>query len=85
MSQMPYQEWSNYIWYEQHAFYVSTEPADKRDSVNKILTFTEELGYIFKNDPTFDYIFNMPKSYFIKITELRRKRLSEQPPNPLLQ
>lgn len=40
----------------------------------------EELGSIFKNDPTFEYVYNLPKSYFLKIVELRKKRIAEHPP-----
>lgn len=37
--------------------------------------FIEELGTLFKNDPTFDFIFNnLPKSHFERIVELRRNR-----------
>ena len=40
----------------------------------------EELGYLFKNDPTFDYIFReLPRSYFMKIAEFRKKRLETNP------
>jgi hypothetical protein len=40
----------------------------------------EELGFLFKNDPTFDYIFNeLPRSWFLKIAEFRKKRLESQP------
>lgn len=40
----------------------------------------EELGYLFKNDPTFDYLFNnLPKSCFMKIVERRRERLKANP------
>lgn len=39
--------------------------------------FIEELGVLFKGDPTFNYVFNrLPRSYFMKIVELRRKRQS---------
>lgn len=45
----------------------------------------ENLGDLFKNDPTFDYIFNkLPKSYFMKIVEIRRKRKEEEPKLPPL-
>jgi hypothetical protein len=38
----------------------------------------EKLGTLFKGDPTFEYIFNkLPKSYFMKIVELREKRMTE--------
>lgn len=40
----------------------------------------EDLGRLFKGDPTFDYIFNhLPQGQFLKIVELRRKRLEKQP------
>ena len=39
----------------------------------------EEVGRMFKNDPTFEYIFNLPKSMFMKIAEIRRKRLETEP------
>ena len=41
--------------------------------------FLEEVGNLFKSDPTFDYIFHLPKSYFLKIVELRRKRVASEP------
>ena len=35
---------------------------------------------MFKSDPTFDYIFReLPRSYFLKIVELRKKRRTENP------
>lgn len=38
----------------------------------------EELGRLFKSDPTFDYIFyHLPKSHFMKIVELRRKAMEK--------
>lgn len=44
--------------------------------------FLEELGSLFRNDPTFDFIFNnLPKSQFVRIVELRRKRMSSEPPS----
>lgn len=40
----------------------------------------EELGYLFKNDPTFDYIFHeFPRSWLLKVAEFRRKRLETSP------
>ena len=40
----------------------------------------EELGALFRGDPTFDYIFhNLPKSHFLKIVELRRNRMNRSP------
>ena len=42
----------------------------------------EELGVVFKGDPTFEYIFNnLPKSHFFKIVELRKNRLESSPIN----
>lgn len=42
------------------------------------MIFVEELGILFKNDPTFDFVFNkLPKSLFRKVCDLRRKRLVE--------
>ena len=44
----------------------------------------EELGTLFKGDPTFEYIFKeLPKSHFLRIVELRRARKDSEPP-PLL-
>lgn len=40
----------------------------------------EEMGRMFKGDPTFDFIFNrLPSGHFMKIVELRKKRLEESP------
>ena len=39
----------------------------------------EEVGRIFKGDPTFEYIFNLPKSMFLQIVKLRKKRLETEP------
>ena len=45
--------------------------------------FMEDLGRLFKGDPTFDYIFyHLPKSHFLKIVELRKKKLMEEPQLP---
>lgn len=42
--------------------------------------FIEELGRLFKGDPTFDYVFNkLPKGYFMKIVDLRRKHKEANP------
>lgn len=41
--------------------------------------FIEELGILFKGDPTFDMIKDLPRSLFMKIVELRKKRLIEEP------
>ena len=39
----------------------------------------EEVGRMFKSDPTFEYIFNLPKSMFLQIVKLRKKRLVSEP------
>lgn len=40
----------------------------------------EDLGRLFRGDPTFDFIFNnMTNGQFMKIAELRRKRLEQNP------
>lgn len=45
----------------------------------------EELGVLFKGDPTFSYIFNeLPRSLFLKIVEFRRKRYEAEPQLPLI-
>lgn len=42
----------------------------------------EEVGVLFKNDPTFDFIFNkLPKGMFTDIMERRKKRLEKEPPS----
>lgn len=44
--------------------------------------FLEDLGILFKNDPTFDFIFNnVPSGLFKKIVKLRKKRLETKPPS----
>lgn len=38
------------------------------------------MGRLFKDDPTFDYIFNnLPKSYFESIVKLRREYEAKNP------
>nr|DAR75725.1 MAG TPA: bacteriocin [Caudoviricetes sp.] len=45
----------------------------------------EELGALFKGDPTFEYMFNkLPRGYFVKIVELRRKRIEKEGPQLFL-
>ena len=40
----------------------------------------ESLGILFKNDPTFEYIFReLPRGMFMKIYEIRRKRVETEP------
>ena len=42
--------------------------------------FMEDLGHLFKGDPTFNYIFyELPQGQFMKIVELRRKRMEQSP------
>lgn len=42
--------------------------------------FIEDLGYLFKGDPTFEYAFHsLPQGMFMKLVELRRKRLEKAP------
>lgn len=39
----------------------------------------EDIGFLFKHDPTFNYIFNkLPKGLFFEIVDKRRKRLETQ-------
>ena len=41
----------------------------------------EELGVLFKGDPTFDFIFKeLPKSLFFEIVKIRRERFEKSPP-----
>lgn len=38
----------------------------------------EDVGRLFKNDPTFDYIFNqLPKGMFVAIVDKRREMMEE--------
>ena len=38
------------------------------------------MGYLFKGDPSFDYIFHhLPKNLFMQIVNRRRKRLQQNP------
>ncbi len=40
---------------------------------------------LFRNDPTFNYIFyELPRGQFLKIVELRKKRLETEPQLPNL-
>jgi len=40
----------------------------------------EELGHLFRGDPSFDYIFyHLPRSAFMKIYERRKKRMEQTP------
>lgn len=40
----------------------------------------EELGYIFKNDPLFEYgFFRLPKGLFEELAKNRKKRLETKP------
>ena len=41
----------------------------------------EEMGYLFKGDPTFDYVFNkLPRGYLMHIISRRRERMEKQGP-----
>ena len=42
------------------------------------MKFVEELGMLFRNDPTFSYVFSLPKSHMMKVVELRRKRIEAE-------
>ena len=44
----------------------------------------EEIGAIFKSDPLFDYIINLPYGLFVKVVERRKKRLEKDPIGGLL-
>ena len=70
---------SNY-WYETIAFHSSPGPGDRENYIETTIKYIEDLGYIFKGDPTFDYIFNhLPKSYFTEIVKIRKQRMLKEP------
>ena len=38
----------------------------------------EDIGRLFKGDPMFDFIFNLPRSQFMRIYDLRKKRIQAE-------
>lgn len=65
------------------AFYSNPEPQLRERILEENLMMLESLGILFKNDPTFEYIFReLPRGMFMKIYEIRRKRVETEPQIP---
>ena len=44
----------------------------------------EEVSFVFKNDPLFDYYWNhCTRGQFVKMLEMKRERLKKNPPTGL--
>ena len=44
----------------------------------------EELGYLFRNDPMFEQIFNLPYGCLKKVVEKRKLRIEQNPIGQIL-
>ena len=62
-----------------NAFYDQTQPGEHDRFINETAVMLEEVGYLFKNDPIFGYLFTeLPKGMLFSIIDKRRERMKDK-------